>query len=81
MSGLARDGRKEELVDEIVNNPKMLTLVDDENRSALHWAADRQNAEIVQTLIKLGADVNLQDRNVLNLTPKRKILQDAPKRG
>ena len=81
MSGLARDGRKEELVDEIVNNPKMLTLVDDENRSALHWAADRQNAEIVQTLIKLGADVNLQDRNVLNLTPKRKILGDAPKRG
>ena len=81
MSGLARDGRKEELVDEIVNNPKMLTLVDDENRSALHWAADRQNAEIVQTLIKLGADVNLQDRNVLNLTPKRKILRDAPKRG
>jgi len=50
------------LVDEIVNNPKMLSLVDEENRSALHWAADRENSKVVKTLIDLGADVNLQDR-------------------
>ena len=62
LSGLARDGKNEELVDEIVNNPKMLSLVDEENRSALHWAADRENSKVVKTLIDLGADVNLQDR-------------------
>jgi len=42
-SALARDNKLQELEDEVFNNPVLLTVVDDDQQSALHWAVDREN--------------------------------------
>ena len=41
--GLARDDKMQELQDEIINNPNLLKLRDEENRTAIHWAVDREH--------------------------------------
>ena len=45
-AALARDNKLQEVEDEVINNPKLLAMIDGENRSALHWAVDRENLGI-----------------------------------
>jgi hypothetical protein len=41
--------------------PSDLNSKDESGLGLIHWAADRGSSEVVQALIKAGADVNLRD--------------------
>lgn len=43
------------------NNELNINQYDEDGLCAIHWAADRGNAQILEILLKHGADVNVQD--------------------
>jgi len=55
---------KADKVKEILQNPDykgIINVKDKEGRTALHYACDRENTELVQLLLEHNADVNLED--------------------
>ena len=56
-----RDNKIQELISVLESTPSLINTTDDEKRTALHWAVDRDNLEATKRLIQLGSDINLQD--------------------
>ena len=56
-----RDNKIQELISVLESTPSLINTTDDEKRTALHWAVDRDNIEATKRLIELGSDINLQD--------------------
>ena len=49
------------MISVLESTPSLINTTDDEKRTALHWAVDRDNLEATKRLIQLGSDINLQD--------------------
>jgi hypothetical protein len=58
---LSQDGNIQAVIDLIASGDASINDVDENGLSALHWACDKGNIDLVRTLIKLGADPNRAD--------------------
>lgn len=60
---LCREGLVEELAKTFESDDLM--LLDDDNRTLLHWACDRGQSNIVEFLLEKGIDANAKDADLL----------------
>ena len=58
---VAENGNVDEMRSLLDSDAALIDSADDSQRTALIWAADRGNAELVALLLDRGADLNLQD--------------------
>lgn len=56
-----KEGNQEKVQEYLTCDTSEIHLKDENGMSPLHWAADRGNAVVLQSLIKAGADVNAID--------------------
>lgn len=53
----AKNGDVATIVSLLDVDPQLVSAAGDHNKTALHWAAEKNHAEIAQTLIEAGADI------------------------